>query len=239
MSSARRLAPGDDARVGDRQRDVVGEDRAEQLAQALRLPRRIDLLAPRARASAAARRRRRRRCAQIGSTPRRRSGGSVVAAIRSLPGALLGAAARTARAAAAPRWRRRARSRRARRGSPRVSATVRVSMPSITSAESPSSGAAEMRPRLGFSPTSPQQAAGMRIEPPPSLPCATGSMPLATAAAAPPGGAAGRALEVPRVARRAEDARLGRRAGCRTRAASSCRRSRSPPSFRRRVTLWS
>ena len=35
-------------------------------------------------------------------------------------------------------------------------------------------------------PTSPQQAAGMRIEPMPSLPCATGTMPAATAAADPP-----------------------------------------------------
>ena len=67
-----------------------------------------------------------------------------------------------------------------------MSATVRVSTPSIDSEESPSSGASETRPRLGFSPTSPQQAAGMRIEPPPSLPCATGTMPAATAAAAPP-----------------------------------------------------
>ena len=44
----------------------------------------------------------------------------------------------------------------------------------------------ETRPRLGLSPTSPQQAAGMRIEPPPSLPWATGTIPAATAAAEPP-----------------------------------------------------
>ncbi len=43
-----------------------------------------------------------------------------------------------------------------------------------------------MRPRAGLRPTSPQHAAGMRIEPPPSLPCASGTMPDATAAAAPP-----------------------------------------------------
>ncbi len=43
-----------------------------------------------------------------------------------------------------------------------------------------------MRPWLGLSPTSPQHDAGMRIEPPPSLACANGTMPLATAAAAPP-----------------------------------------------------
>ena len=35
-------------------------------------------------------------------------------------------------------------------------------------------------------PTSPQQAAGMRIDPIPSLPCATGTMPAATLAALPP-----------------------------------------------------
>jgi hypothetical protein len=39
---------------------------------------------------------------------------------------------------------------------------------------------------VGFSPTSPQHDAGIRIEPPPSLPCASGSIPDATAAAAPP-----------------------------------------------------
>src|SRR6185312_17138345 len=41
-------------------------------------------------------------------------------------------------------------------------------------------------PREGLRPTRPQAAAGMRIEPPPSDPGANGSMPLATAAAAPP-----------------------------------------------------
>ena len=35
-------------------------------------------------------------------------------------------------------------------------------------------------------PTSPQHAAGIRIDPIPSLPCATATMPAATAAAAPP-----------------------------------------------------
>src|SRR5262249_37681547 len=47
-------------------------------------------------------------------------------------------------------------------------------------------GACEMRPRLGFSPNRPQQLAGMRIEPPPSFACATGTMPVATAHAEPP-----------------------------------------------------
>jgi hypothetical protein len=67
-----------------------------------------------------------------------------------------------------------------------VSATVRVSTPSVARNDSPSVGAIEIRPRAGLSPTRPQQAAGMRIEPPPSLPCAIGSIPDATAAAAPP-----------------------------------------------------
>ncbi|CAB4802217.1 unannotated protein [freshwater metagenome] len=43
-----------------------------------------------------------------------------------------------------------------------------------------------MRPWLVLSPTSPQHDAGMRIEPPPSLACAIGTMPAATAAADPP-----------------------------------------------------
>jgi hypothetical protein len=59
-----------------------------------------------------------------------------------------------------------------------------------------------MRPRLGFSPTSPQQAAGMRIEPPPSLPCAIGTMPAATAAPEPPD-------EPPGVRSRSQGLRVG------------------------------
>ena len=43
-----------------------------------------------------------------------------------------------------------------------------------------------MRARVGLSPNRPQHAAGTRIEPPASLPCAIGTMPAATAAAAPP-----------------------------------------------------
>jgi hypothetical protein len=51
---------------------------------------------------------------------------------------------------------------------------------------SPTSGPAGLRPRVGFRPNSPQAEAGMRIDPPPSLACAMGTMPAATAAAAPP-----------------------------------------------------
>ena len=44
-------------------------------------------------------------------------------------------------------------------------------------------GAAETRPREGLRPKSPQQEAGIRIEPPPSEPCAIPHSPAATAAA--------------------------------------------------------
>jgi hypothetical protein len=47
-------------------------------------------------------------------------------------------------------------------------------------------GAGELRPRDGLIPKSPQHEAGMRIEPPPSEPCAIDASPAATAAAAPP-----------------------------------------------------
>ena len=50
---------------------------------------------------------------------------------------------------------------------------------------SPSSGPSEMRPRVGFSPNRPHALAGMRMEPPPSPACATGTMPDATAARCP------------------------------------------------------
>src|SRR5215510_501885 len=43
-----------------------------------------------------------------------------------------------------------------------------------------------MRARVGLSPNKPQQLAGIRIEPPPSVACAMGTMPEATAVAEPP-----------------------------------------------------
>ena len=43
-----------------------------------------------------------------------------------------------------------------------------------------------MRPRVGFNPNKPQQEAGIRMEPPPSLAVAIGTIPAATAAADPP-----------------------------------------------------
>ena len=50
---------------------------------------------------------------------------------------------------------------------------------------SPILGPSGLRPRVGLRPTRPQHEAGMRIEPPPSLACASGTMPAATAAAMP------------------------------------------------------
>src|SRR5712691_3425184 len=68
-----------------------------------------------------------------------------------------------------------------------ASRTVRVIGPDVPSPSEPDPyGAGEMRPRDGLSPKTPQHDAGMRIEPPPSLPCAAGASPAATAAAAPP-----------------------------------------------------
>jgi hypothetical protein len=63
---------------------------------------------------------------------------------------------------------------------------VRASDPLVLSPYTSPNGAVEIRPRDGLSPKRPQQEAGMRIEPPPSEPCASGARPPATAAAAPP-----------------------------------------------------
>ena len=55
--------------------------------------------------------------------------------------------------------------------------------------ERPSSegnGAVDTRPREGLRPKTPQQDAGILIEPPPSVPWASGTRPAASAAAAPP-----------------------------------------------------
>src|ERR1035437_2306623 len=51
---------------------------------------------------------------------------------------------------------------------------------------SPTIGPIGVLARVGLRPNRPQQEAGMRIEPPPSLPIAAGTIPAATAAAAPP-----------------------------------------------------
>ncbi len=69
-----------------------------------------------------------------------------------------------------------------------LSRTLRVMKPSVFMSPGVSSriAPAGMRPRDGMKPNTPQQLAGMRSEPPMSLPCAAGTTPAATAAAAPP-----------------------------------------------------
>ena len=63
-------------------------------------------------------------------------------------------------------------------------------------------------PNVGLKPTTPQNAAGMRIEPPPSPPSASGPSAGGDRGAGSAGRAAGRALEVPRVVRAAVDGRV-------------------------------
>src|SRR5438067_1709064 len=68
-----------------------------------------------------------------------------------------------------------------------ASGTVRAIGPEIPRPKTPGPyGAGETRPSDGLLQTRPQHDAGLRIEPPPSLPCAIGASPAATAAAAPP-----------------------------------------------------
>src|SRR5690348_6184424 len=68
-----------------------------------------------------------------------------------------------------------------------LSATVRARPPYVLSPNQPSrAGWEDTRPRVGFIPTRPQQAAGIRSEPPPSEPVAQGTIPEATAPAEPP-----------------------------------------------------
>ena len=58
-------------------------------------------------------------------------------------------------------------------------------------------------------PTMPQNAAGIRIEQPKSVPCAIGTMPAATATAEPPEEPAGLRCRIPRIAGRAEQRVVG------------------------------
>src|SRR5690625_707229 len=68
-----------------------------------------------------------------------------------------------------------------------ASATVRANGPEVASpSRSARSGAPETRPRVGLRPKTPHALPGIRIDPPPSLPWATGARRAATAAAAPP-----------------------------------------------------
>src|ERR1700748_253697 len=68
-----------------------------------------------------------------------------------------------------------------------LSATVRATYRYTPSPSPPSVlGCSDTRPRVGFMPTRPQTAAGMRIDPPPSDAVAAGTRPAATAGADPP-----------------------------------------------------
>src|SRR6478735_6010043 len=84
-----------------------------------------------------------------------------------------------------------------------ASRTVRAIGPDVARPTgSPYRGAPLIRPRVGLRPKRPQQLAGIRIDPPPSDPCATGTRPAATAAAAPP-------LEPPAIRARSQGVRAG------------------------------
>ena len=67
-----------------------------------------------------------------------------------------------------------------------LSRTVRETPSGATRPSFDERGRCGIRPREGLRPNTPQADAGMRIEPPPSLACAIGTIPAATAAAAPP-----------------------------------------------------
>src|SRR3954447_25272819 len=68
-----------------------------------------------------------------------------------------------------------------------LSSTLRLRGPEVPRAyQRCGCGAVVTRPRWGLRPNSPQQALGIRIDPPPSPPIPTGTMPVATATAVPP-----------------------------------------------------
>ena len=66
------------------------------------------------------------------------------------------------------------------------STTVRVIGPTCATGANGLGGYIGTRPSVGLSPTIPQNAAGIRIEPPPSVPTDNGPSPAARAAALPP-----------------------------------------------------
>src|SRR5450759_4982733 len=68
----------------------------------------------------------------------------------------------------------------------RRSATVVAKGPSVEKSIQSGIGRRPITPLVGLIPTRPQNAAGIRIEPPPSVAVAMGVMPAATAAAEPP-----------------------------------------------------
>ena len=105
----------------------------------------------------------------------RRPGGTLVSSINGRTGGVITLGAPTSAPSTAS-------------NSAAVSRTLRLTQSSMARplSGSPETGPAGTRPRVGFKPTRPQAAAGIRIEPPPSLACAMGRMRAATADAAPP-----------------------------------------------------
>src|SRR6185295_5940961 len=73
-----------------------------------------------------------------------------------------------------------------RRAAPSRTESVTACSAESPASPSPAKGAMVLRARVGLRPTSPQQAAGARMDPKPSVACAMGSMREPTAAAAPP-----------------------------------------------------
>ncbi|PQM44147.1 hypothetical protein C1Y40_05692 [Mycobacterium talmoniae] len=67
-----------------------------------------------------------------------------------------------------------------------VSSTVRLIGPAWASGPNGLIGYIGTRPWVGLKPTTPQNAAGIRMLPPPSVPIDSGAIPAATAAALPP-----------------------------------------------------
>ena len=67
-----------------------------------------------------------------------------------------------------------------------ASATVRVIGPACETVPNGESGCAGTRAKFCLNPTMPVKPAGMRIEPPPSVPTWNAPMPVAAATAAPP-----------------------------------------------------
>ena len=103
------------------------------------------------------------------------------------------------RTAAAPRTGRRRGVRPARRAARRRRGRCGRGCPAVASPTgSPYRGAPLIRPREGLRPTRPQHEAGIRIDPPPSEPGATGSRPGGDRGGRPAGGTAGGAGGVPR-----------------------------------------
>ena len=191
------------AREDDLRADQRAEDGGEHLEQPGSPDGGVDLLDARGRATRAARR---RRAAALGALGRRRGvrqrrrrsrGRSAAGRGSRATASANGSAGGGAHDASPSSWPARTSSASAvSRDRARQHAVDAEEL--VADARAPS----EIRPRWGLRPTRPQHAAGMRVEPPPSLACAIGTMPDATAAAAAARRAARRAVGVPRVARR-------------------------------------